>query len=63
MGYIKEPKGIDFVVEPTVLTQQDKKFFSEVIATYKANGKITRAPKKKARTSGSQATTRRKKAS
>jgi hypothetical protein len=39
MGYIKEPTGIDFVVDPTPLTAADRKKISEVIAYYKATGK------------------------
>jgi hypothetical protein len=39
MGYIKEPEGIDFVVDPTPLTAADRKKISEVIAHYKATGK------------------------
>lgn len=44
-----EPKGIDFVVEPTKQTKADKEFISKVIAQYKATGEITRAtlPQKK----------------
>ena len=38
-----EPKGIDFVVEPTKQTKADKEFISKVIAHYKATGEITRA--------------------
>lgn len=44
MGYIKEPKGVDFVVESTPLTPADKKMISDAISLYKATGKITRAP-------------------
>jgi hypothetical protein len=44
MGYIKEPKGVDFVVEPHVLTDEDRKIMSKIIADYKATGKVTRAP-------------------
>ena len=47
MGYIKEPKGVDFVVEPHVLTDEDQKIMSKIIADYKATGKITRAPRQK----------------
>jgi hypothetical protein len=47
MGYIKEPKGVDFVVEPHVLTDEDQKIMSKIIADYKATGKITRTPKAK----------------
>ena len=39
MGHIKEPIGIDFVVDPTPLTEADKKRISEVIAYYKKTGK------------------------
>ena len=51
MGYIKEPKGVDFVVEPRSLTPEDRQIITNAIALYKATGKITRAPlpKRKAR--------------
>jgi hypothetical protein len=39
MGYIKEPAGIDFVVEPAPLTAADRKKISEIIAYYKAIGR------------------------
>lgn len=39
MGYIKEPIGIDFVVDSTPLTAADRKKISEIIAYYKATGK------------------------
>ena len=39
MGHIKEPAGIDFIVDSTPLTDDDKKRISEVIAYYKATGK------------------------
>lgn len=39
MGHIKEPIGVDFVVDPTPLTKEDKRRISEVIAYYKATGK------------------------
>ncbi|HWB93411.1 MAG TPA: hypothetical protein VG605_16230 [Puia sp.] len=44
MGYIKEPKGVDFVVEPIPLTDKDRQMISDAIMLYKATGKITRAP-------------------
>lgn len=47
MGYIKEPKGVDFVVEPHVVTAEDRRIISEAIAHYKAVGKFKRAPKPK----------------
>jgi len=50
MGYIKEPKGVDFVVEPHVVTDEDRRVMSEIIAAYKATGKITRAPRLKTKT-------------
>jgi hypothetical protein len=45
MGYIKEPKGVDFVVEPHVVTNEDRKVISDAIAYYKANGKFKRIRK------------------
>ena len=39
MGYIKEPAGVDFVVDPTPLTAADRKKISEIIAYYKTTGK------------------------
>jgi hypothetical protein len=47
MGYIKEPKGVDFVVEPHVVTAEDRRIISEAIAHYKATGKFKTAPKTK----------------
>jgi len=47
MGYIKEPKGIDFVVEPHVVTEEDKRIINEIIAHYKATGKFKRVRKPK----------------
>ena len=35
MGYIKEPAGVDFVVDPTPFTKADRKRISEIIAHYK----------------------------
>ena len=39
MGYIKEPAGINFVVDPTPLTKEDRKKISEIISYYKATGR------------------------
>jgi hypothetical protein len=47
MGYIKEPKGVDFVVEPHVVTAEDRRIISEAIAHYKATGKFKRVVKPK----------------
>ena len=40
MGYIKEPKGVDLVIGPSVLTEQDRKMISEIIANYKRTGRM-----------------------
>jgi hypothetical protein len=50
MGYIKEPAGIDFVVDPTPLTKADKTRISEIIAYYKATGKKMPLQKSAAKT-------------
>ena len=44
-SYIKELKGVDFVIEPYVQTEDDAKIMSKIISNYKATGKITSAPK------------------
>ena len=36
MGHIKEPKGVDFVIQSTPLTDKDRKEISGFIADYKA---------------------------
>lgn len=50
MGYIKEPAGVDFVVDPTPLTVADRKKISEIIAYYKATGKKKPLQKSAAKT-------------
>ena len=45
MGYIKEPTGIDFIVDPTPLTSEDRKKISGIIAYYKATGRKMPLPK------------------
>ena len=45
MGYIKEPAGIDFKVDPTPLTTEDRKKISEIIAYYKSTGRKMPVPK------------------
>ena len=47
MGYVKEPPGVDFVVDSTPLTSEDRKRISEIIAYYRATGK--KMPVKKTR--------------
>ena len=60
MGYIKEPVGIDFVVDPTPLTAADRKKISEIIAHYKATGK--KLPLQKSATKARLTSTNRKRA-
>lgn len=47
MGYIKEPKGVNFVIEPRVVTAEDRRIISEAIAHYKATGKFKKMPRTK----------------
>ncbi len=55
MGHIKEPVGINFIVDPTPLKKVDKDKITEVIAYYKATGRKlsskTSSSKNKLRTS------------
>lgn len=44
-----EPKGIDFVVEPTKQTKADREFISKVIEHYKETGEILKAPTPKSK--------------
>ena len=47
VGYIKEPKGIDFLVDPNPLTEEDRRMISETIAYYKATGRKRRTVMRK----------------
>ena len=47
MGYIKEPKDVNFVVEPHVVTDEDRRIISEAIAHHKASGKFKSTPRSK----------------
>jgi hypothetical protein len=38
MGLIREPKDVDFFVDPTPLTDEEKARISEIIALYKKTG-------------------------
>jgi hypothetical protein len=58
MGYIKEPAGVDFLVDPKPLTAADRKRISEIIAYYKATGRKMPIQKTKVK---SRSTTRRNK--
>lgn len=49
MGYIKEPEGVDFFVDPRPLTAADRKRISEIIAYYKATGRKMPIQKSKAK--------------
>ncbi len=40
MGYIREPEGIDFVVDSRPLKDWEKSKISEIIKYYKKTGKI-----------------------
>jgi len=40
MGLIREPKGVDFVVESRQLKDYEKKQISDIITHYKKTGKI-----------------------
>ena len=40
MGLIKEPKGVDLIVGPSVLTDKDRQLISATIAAYKRTGKV-----------------------
>ena len=39
MAHIKEPTGIDFIVDPTPISEDEKLRISELIAYYKKTGK------------------------
>jgi hypothetical protein len=47
MGLIREPEGVDFVVDPRPLKDWEKKQISDVISHYKKTGEVKRIPKTK----------------
>lgn len=47
MGYIKEPKGVDFVIQSEPLTDKDRKEISEFINEYKAKRRRKRKTQSK----------------
>lgn len=51
MGHIKEPNGVDFFVDPTPLTTEDRQQISQQITYYKQTGKKLRTPKAASRKS------------
>lgn len=40
MGYIKEPEGVDFIIESEPLTDEDREQISQFIQEYKRTGLI-----------------------
>ena len=44
MGLIREPEGVNFVVDPIPLKYQKKKQISDIIAHYKKTGKVKKIP-------------------
>lgn len=45
MSFIKEPKGVDFIIKSEPLTEKDREDISKFIAEYKRKPK-TKAPRK-----------------
>ena len=52
MGYIKEPKGVDFIIQSKPLTDNERKEISKFIQEYKAKNANKKAVRK-SRTSSS----------
>jgi hypothetical protein len=51
MDIIREPEGVDLVVEPVKLTKADKELISKAIAHYKVTGEKLSVPYSKPKTS------------
>lgn len=49
MGHIKEPKGVDFIIQSRPLTDKDRKEISKHIADYKAKHKKKQTVKQKSK--------------
>lgn len=47
MAHIKEPEGVDFIIQSPPLTDKERKEISELIRRMKAKAKKQDAPKKK----------------
>jgi len=47
MGYVREPDGVDFIVDPKPLSVQDRKKISAIITYYKITGKKMKATKER----------------
>lgn len=43
MGYIKEPKGVDFIIQSKPLTNEERAAISEYIRNYKSKHKAKRS--------------------
>lgn len=48
MGYIKEPKGVDFLIKSKPLTEKDKKEISKFIEEYKREARKGKSQRKEA---------------
>lgn len=49
MSLIKEPKGVDFIIQSPPLTEQERKEISDFIASRKSKNSVAkRIPKEKA---------------
>jgi hypothetical protein len=46
MGFIREPKGVDFVINSGSLSEEDRKEISLFIKNYKLRNKKTKQQKK-----------------
>jgi len=55
MGHIKEPNGIDFIIQSKPLTDADRAAISEYIRNYKAKKKIKRNRRTRIRTKSDRA--------
>jgi hypothetical protein len=49
MGFIKEPKGVDFIIKSDPLSDKEKKEISKYIANYKARNNKKKGLKTKAK--------------
>jgi hypothetical protein len=57
MGYIKEPKGVDFIIQSKPLTDEERKQISKFIQDYKAINAVKKT-RSKSKTSSSKQKTR-----
>ncbi len=46
MGYIKEPEGVDFIIQSKPLTDKERKEISKFIQDYKAKNIVQKSIKK-----------------